>query len=62
MKKMKMEPPNKCQIRHRWELVKDTGAIKYHKCKDCGARFARSTSDGYQPINYRWVTGLDDSL
>lgn len=62
MKKMKMEPPNKCLIWHRWELVKDTGATEYHKCKDCGARFARSTSGGYQPINYRWVTGLDDSL
>lgn len=61
--KLKMEPPNKCLLWHRWRLVKDTGLTKYHQCVDCGARIAQQPhGSGYQPMNMRWVLGLDDSL
>lgn len=62
VKQKKTKPFNKCFIWHRWKIVKDTGAVKYSECKDCGSRIARSTNYGYQPLNHRWLEGLDDFL
>jgi hypothetical protein len=62
VRRAKMESQDKCILWHRRELVVDTGAIQYYRCKDCSARFAYATCDGYQPIDFRWVLGLSDSV
>ena len=63
MKKIKVEPANRCLIWHRWELIEDTGKTSYHECKDCGARIAKQLDGGcYQPIDNDWVMGNKKEL
>lgn len=52
-----------CLIWHRWKLAKNTGAILYHECKDCGSRKAESIDGaGYQPLNVDWLCRIKDTV
>jgi hypothetical protein len=66
IKKLKMEPPGRCWIWHRWVLfdavfdngkISDIGKTFYYLCKDCGARYAVQFPGGYQSIDSDWVFG-----
>lgn len=54
--KVKNENANKCLFWHDWKVVKETGKTKYKECVSCGSRMIVSEGEGYQPIDYKWVT------
>jgi hypothetical protein len=49
-----------CLLWHKWELVHD-GFTRYYRCRKCPARMIyQPENGGYQPVNFKWLTGEDD--
>jgi hypothetical protein len=46
----------KCLFWHRWKLEKSNSITSYYSCKDCTARFVNQSGQGYQPVDWEWIT------
>lgn len=49
-------PGKKCLFLHKWKKVKDTGFTSYFECQKCGSRKVHQKSNGYQPIDWNWLS------
>ena len=43
-------------IFHKWKLHHSTGKYNYYECKKCKARKYIEVTEGYQPLDYDWLT------
>lgn len=47
---------NSCLFFHRWKTVFDNKHSRYQECKDCDARRILQNLNGYQSINFKFLT------
>jgi hypothetical protein len=46
---------SECKIFHKWEYIKGDHN-KYYKCSKCSKRKVEQPREGYQPVDFMWLS------